>query len=77
MSKVAYYAVIAALVLSVPALIVGEKWAERACADPNAWAQKSYGRAVAECEAKGGAIIERAWRKELVCSWKKEEVISP
>ncbi len=52
--EVLYFVVLACISLSVPAYIAAKEWGSRACADPNAWQQKSFGQASAECKARGG-----------------------
>jgi hypothetical protein len=69
------WAIPLAIVGSLLTFVFAREYGKRSCADPNAWAQGSYGRAVAECEAKGGKIRERSWQKELVCEWTKEETV--
>ena len=71
-----YYAFMVSLALAVPAYIIGFEWSRRACADPNAWQQKSFGRAIAECKALGGKPFSSDYDGTITCT-KSTEVPAP
>ena len=64
----AYYVLIISLTLACPAYIAANEWSKRACADPRAWAQKSVGHALTECEAEGGDFYLNTYRRIATCT---------
>ncbi len=68
----AIFTVLGMMAFSVPAKIAAIEWSRRSCADPDSWAQKSWGRALAECQAMGGDLYDRSSTRELICIVRKE-----
>lgn len=69
----------ASLLVAECAYIGGEMYGKRVCADPENWAQESFGRAVVECEARGEgcSLMPRVYERKLVCECTKKLPVKP